>query len=215
MAHLNRISAGRRRAVGLALILLLSAGAREAYAQSPKPNGAETAPPAAPAAKETPREAALKLGEPLPILGYDVIGFIETVRVTSANLDINAKVDSGARTTSADASRIVQFQRDGKPWVRFTLHGDNGQTRRLERPVYRVARIRRAGAETQERFVVMLALCVGTHYRLAEVNLTNRSNLRYRMILGRHYMMERFLIDPAALFLTEPDCPSGGHADQP
>ena len=34
-------------------------------------------------------------------------------------------------------------------------------------------------------------------------------------LYNRHYMMERFLIDPAALFLTEPDCPSGGHADQP
>ncbi|MCG8544688.1 MAG: RimK/LysX family protein [Alphaproteobacteria bacterium] len=211
---------GRRWAVRLALILILAAGAgaagaRVTGAQSTQQTGAATPPPASKSVNAAARSSTLNLGEPLPVQGYDVIGFIETVRITSANLDINAKVDSGARTSSTDASRIVPFQRDGKPWVRFTLHGDNGQTRRMERPVHRVARIRRAGVTTQERFVVLLALCVGTHYRLTEVNLTNRSNLRYRMILGRHYMMERFLIDPAALFLTEPDCPSGRDADQP
>ena len=148
----------------------------------------------------------LDLGDSIPVWGYDTLGFIETVRMTPGKLDINAKIDSGARSSSVDARDIVPFERDGKPWVRFTLIGDNGRSFRTEQPVQRIARIRRASGEAQRRYVVLLGLCVGSYYKLAEVNLVYRGHLRYRMIIGRHFMMDQFLIDPASLFLTEPSC---------
>ena len=64
-------------------------------------------------------DRGLELGEPLPVFGYDVIGFIETVRIAAAKLDVNAKIDSGARSSSLDARRIEPFMRDGAQWVRF------------------------------------------------------------------------------------------------
>lgn len=208
MAHVHGYASGSA-CIGLVGVLLLSLiGAPTADAQDQRTKGA-VAPKAIEktAAGSALSDPGLELGEPLPIQGYDVIGFIETVRVASAKLDVNAKIDSGARSSSIDARRIEPFMRDGAQWVRFTLHGDADQTRRMENPVRRVARIKRVGAPTQKRYVVMLGLCVGSFYRVSEVNLTDRSRMRYRMILGRHYMMERFLIDPAALFLTEPNCP--------
>ncbi|MGI9388377.1 MAG: ATP-dependent zinc protease family protein [Methyloligellaceae bacterium] len=208
MAQVHGNRSGSAFVVLLGLLLLSLSGAPAADAQDQRtkgavpPNGVENtaAGPALP-------DRGLELGEPLPVWGYDVIGFIETVRITAAKLDVNAKIDSGARTSSIDARRIEPFMRDGAQWVRFTLHGDADQSRRMEHPVRRVARIKRVGAASQKRYVVMLGLCVGSFYRVSEVNLTDRSRMRYRMILGRHYMMERFLIDPAALFLTEPNCP--------
>jgi hypothetical protein len=41
---------------------------------------------------------------------------------------------------------------------------------------------------------------------MAEVNLVNREGLNFRMLIGRAFMLDNFVIDPNATFLTRPSC---------
>lgn len=146
--------------------------------------------------------------EAAPSAGQIKIGVVETVMIYPGNLRVSAKIDTGALSSSVDASNIQPFRKDGKEWVRFVLHGDENALRRVELPVERTVRIRRAGAPMQRRYVVKIGVCLGPYYKMAEVNLVAREGLKYRMLIGRAFMTGHFVIDPGASFLTRPSCQS-------
>jgi hypothetical protein len=135
-----------------------------------------------------------------------VLGWVEKVQILPENLILNAKLDTGANTTSVDASRITEFERNGRPWIRFSISDRSGNTGMFERPLVRVVRVRRSDSPTTSRPVVMLAICVGSKFREEAVTLTNRSHLRHPVLLGRSAMEGRIIVNPSRKFTFKPDC---------
>lgn len=136
-----------------------------------------------------------------------VIGWLEKVSIENTRLSIIAKVDTGADYSSLDARRIRSFQRDGEPWVAFTVVDDRGENVDLERQVFRYTTVRRAGTDEQRRPTVLLGLCVGAVYREVQVNLVDRSVLEHRMLIGRDFLQGRYVVDSARTYVTAPSCP--------
>ena len=64
---------------------------------------------------------ALVLALPAVAGEKTMVGWIEKVRIYPGNFLVHAKLDSGAEYSSLDAANLTQFDRDGKPWVRFDL----------------------------------------------------------------------------------------------
>jgi hypothetical protein len=58
---------------------------------------------------------------PLPAEGKQVAGWLEKVRVYPGNLVIYAKMDTGAKYSSLNASNLTPFMRNGHQWVRFRV----------------------------------------------------------------------------------------------
>ena len=145
--------------------------------------------------------------------GSRVMGWVENVRLFPGGLRIPAKLDTGARTSSIGVSGLKVFWRGGQKWLRFSVSNRNGTKGSFERPVVRVARVRRSQTKTVERPVVKLGLCIGNSYREVEVNLAVRSHLNYAMLIGRT-SMQGIVIDPSQKFTAEPACavPSGVEA---
>lgn len=142
-------------------------------------------------------------GEPV------VVGYLEPValRLDRGWLELPAKLDSGAATSSLGSSRITPFPREGTPWVRFVVETPAGERITLERPRVRTARIRRANTPTEERPVVPLTLCLGGVAREVEVNLAQRQGMTHPLLVGRSFLAGPFRIDPARRHLTTPTCP--------
>jgi hypothetical protein len=134
------------------------------------------------------------------------LGWVETVRILPENLVLSAKLDTGADTSSIGATNLTEFDRDGRPWIRFSVTGRKGSATEFERPVVRTVRIKRSETETTTRPVVMLALCLGGKFREEAVTLTDRSRLVYPVLIGRSAMAGRFLENPSRKFTTRPDC---------
>ena len=136
-----------------------------------------------------------------------VVGWIEKVRIYPGNFVVHAKLDSGAEYSSLDASNMQTFERDGKTWVRFDLEEKReGKKLTIERPLLRWAPIKRHNQEPQKRPVIQLGLCLGNMYKETEVNLINRKNYQYRMLIGRKFMEGTVIIDPSAKYTVEPEC---------
>lgn len=133
-------------------------------------------------------------------------GLVERVRVEPSGLIVDAKLDTGADNSSIHASDIVRFKRRGESWVRFRIVGPKGGSETIERPLVRIARIKRPTGKSQKRPVVMLGICLGTFYKEVQVTLVDRSRFRYRMIIGRSFLGNDFLVDPAAKHVVEPAC---------
>ncbi|HEX4881761.1 MAG TPA: RimK/LysX family protein [Porticoccaceae bacterium] len=149
--------------------------------------------------------------------GKVVAGRVESIYLSAApSHKVTAKLDSGARTSSIDARNIEPFTRDGKPWVRFELmlgEAPGNQRKKrlvvpLERPVIRYVRIKEHDGSHSRRPIVELEFCFDRRLHHSEFSLVDRSQFLYPVLFGRRFLAGVALIDSAATFLTEPDCPS-------
>jgi len=143
---------------------------------------------------------------PVQAGGKQVVGWLERVCIYPGNLVIHAKLDTGAKNSSLNASHITEFARNGEQWVRFNVTSRYGKTVTFERKVQRVAKIKRHGAEPQIRFAIRLGICLGNSYEEAEVNLVDRSDFIYQMLIGRSFLKGSVIIDPSLKYTTRPNC---------
>lgn len=134
------------------------------------------------------------------------IGWIEHVRIQPENLVLKAKIDTGADNSSVHADNIEVYEKDGKKRVRFTIENKQGESARFDLPLVRIANIKRKGAEPLKRPVVHMSLCIGDTLKNASVNLANRGNFKYRMLIGRSYLKDTFLVNSANQYTAEPAC---------
>jgi len=150
--------------------------------------------------------SAFILATPAIAQDKQVVGWLEKVRIYPSNLVIHAKLDTGAKNSSLNASHVTPFERDGEQWVRFDVTSRYGKTVTIERKVKRVVKIKRHGAKAQARFAVSLGICLGNVYRDVEVNLAERSDFLYQMLIGRSFLAGSFVVDPSAKYTTKPNC---------
>lgn len=143
-----------------------------------------------------------------PVSAKEVVGWVERVKVYSEKgaTTIKAKVDTGAKSSSLHCKCITPIKRNGKDWVSFSVENDKGEVVMIEKPVQRIARIKRHFGEEQQRFVIKLGVCMGSVYRETDVTLVDRTGFNYAMLVGRRFMEEDFLVDGGGKFLNPPSC---------
>ena len=138
-----------------------------------------------------------------------VVGWLEKVWIDPGDVLVHAKLDTGARHSSLNAPEIMEFDRNGEKWVRFTVRSQDGKKVTLERKIHRIATVKRKGASSQKRPVVMLGICLGNYFKEVEVNLVDRSSFLYQMLIGRSFMKDALIIDPSVKYTTRPHCTEG------
>lgn len=142
-----------------------------------------------------------------------VFGWVERVQIMQGQLTLKAKLDTGAATSSLDATNIHLFKRGGKSYVRFTIADpQSGELMTLEKPRLRRVRIKRHNGQHQRRPVIEIDICLGHNQRTVEVNLINRSQFIYPLLLGRSALDGIAVIDPSDTFLSKPNCHSTNHS---
>ena len=141
--------------------------------------------------------------------GKPVVGWVEKIRVSPGNLVMHAKLSPGSETSSISAQNIEKFDKNGKKWVRFEISDRYGKKFIAELPITRTTKIKQHGAESQERFVVELGLCLGRYYQEEEVTLVDRSDFEYEMLIGRSFIAGSIVLDPSLSYTLEPRCTPG------
>lgn len=117
---------------------------------------------------------------------------------------LKAKIDTGARTSSLHAFDIREFERDGEPWVRFQVkpwQDSQEDAVVVESPIHDRRAVRSSSGHAQQRIVVQLMVRLVDREVLAEVTLSNRDEMGFRMLIGREALRRGFVVDPARSFL--------------
>ena len=132
-------------------------------------------------------------------------GWREWVSLPDVGVDwIKAKIDTGARTSSLHAFDIVEFDREGEDWVRFRVNpwqDTAADAVIVECPIHDRREVRSSSGHAQQRLVVLLAIRLVEQLLIAEVTLSNRDEMGFRMLIGREALRRGFIVDPARSFL--------------
>ena len=139
------------------------------------------------------------------------VGWREWAALPELGIDaIKMKVDTGARTSALHAYQVKTFERDGAEWVRFCIHPiqDQDTIRECEAPVLDRRVVTDSGGHKEERPVIRTEIALGGRCWPIEITLTDRENMKFRMLLGRT-AMDLITVDPTASFLL------GGTKEQP
>ena len=132
-------------------------------------------------------------------------GWREWVSLPDLGVDwLKAKIDTGARTSSLHAFDVDEFEREGEDWVRFRVkpwQDSQEDAVVVESPVHDRRAVRSSSGHAQERLVVELLIRLVDREVLAEVTLSNRDEMGFRMLIGREALRQGFSDDPARSFL--------------
>jgi len=133
-----------------------------------------------------------------------VVGWREWVALPQLGLPaIEAKVDTGAKTSSLHAFALDYFEENGKRRVCFGVH----PLRDDDLEVFACADVVddrvvvSSNGHEEHRFVIRTPVTLAGETWPIELTLTDRREMRYRMLLGRQAMQGRLAVDPAALYL--------------
>jgi ribosomal protein S6--L-glutamate ligase len=115
---------------------------------------------------------------------------------------VNAKVDTGALTSSLHAEGVSPFERDGQTWVSFATHNHYGQLIACEALVIRRKRVKSSTGVARERFFIETGVVAGGGLvRRVALSLADRSEMKCPMLIGRSTLAGIFLVDPQSSHL--------------
>lgn len=134
------------------------------------------------------------------------VGRSEQVWIRDADAVVTARMDSGTRTSSLHVDAIVYYRSNGVNRVRFTFRDDAGKRHTISRPLARIGSFRNNSTGDDLRPVITLGLCIGSIYRRTQVNLVDRGEFTYALLVGRRFLSNRAVVDTSKRLTVAPDC---------
>jgi hypothetical protein len=134
-----------------------------------------------------------------------IVGWREWVSLAELGVPwIKAKIDTGARTSSLHAFDVEELRRGGADVVRFGVHpwqDSDDEAVVVECQVHDRRTVRSSSGHTEERIVVLMDIVLCGRTMTAEVTLTNRDEMGFRMLIGREALRQGFVVDSARSFV--------------
>lgn len=128
--------------------------------------------------------------------GKLILGQTEWIHIDGLDINVPARIDTGATTSSVSAVDILAFERDGKKWVKFKLSHDGKTSKELTLPVVSTKFIRQSNSEkTAERYTVKGWVTVGSLKLNTEFTLADRTHMDFSVLLGRSFFRDEAVVD--------------------
>jgi hypothetical protein len=136
------------------------------------------------------------------------IGWKEYLEFTEWDLRrIRVKIDTGARTSALDVVRYELIETAGGGTMATLLlaldRRHPGRFTRIQTPVLRKVIVSNTAGLREERPLVETTVRIGPVSKRIRITITNRSSMRYRMILGREALADDFLVDVSRKYLLK------------
>jgi len=119
---------------------------------------------------------------------------------------IKVKIDTGAKTSCLHAFNVEPFIKNDQRWVRFGIHPKQRSIKTeifCEAKVIDQRNVTDSGGHTEKRYVISTQIILGAEQWPIEITLTNRDNMRFRMLLGRTAMKNKIIVNPGASYLLK------------
>jgi len=138
------------------------------------------------------------------------VGWVEKAIILGVETEVDAKLDTGADTTSINAEILEEPDEDTESggMIKFRFVGEDGKEAIFERPIVRWVRIKARDGGSFRRPVVQMKFCVAGRWVEEEVNLADRDEFNYSVLVGRNMLGKaKLAVDSSQTFTAEPACP--------
>lgn len=106
---------------------------------------------------------------------------------------VEAKIDTGAYTSSIHCEMIKLDYENSIPILYFTIEAEQAVPYRFD--LFTQKKIKNSFGEMEERYVIKTLIRLGRKKIWSTISLTNRDNMRYPVLIGRRMLKGKFLID--------------------
>lgn len=142
-----------------------------------------------------------KISSPTPrVVQKHIIGPTTVVAEAHSELDFEARVDTGATTTSihveewAIENESERMEENVGKKIRFRMKNHKGESEWLETHIEEVSVVKTSKVQ-EPRYKVALTLCWNDMKKQVLVTLNDRSHMQYPMLLGRNFLQGDFVVD--------------------
>jgi hypothetical protein len=136
--------------------------------------------------------------------GRAIAGWREYVALPQLGIGpLVAKLDTGARSAALHAENIQIYEKDGHHRIRFDVpvDADSRRVKTCDLRLHAERFVKNPGGAKELRRVVETDLSLGGQVWLAQITLTNRTDMGVPMLLGRSTIRGRFLVHPGRSFV--------------
>lgn len=126
----------------------------------------------------------------------DIIGrktIIQLPLLGGAN--VRAKIDTGAFRTAVHCESWSLTEAEGKQVLQVTIQWEEGKPVVLHFDKFQKRTIKNSFGQTEERYCVRTLILIHKKKIQSEISFTNRSGMRYPVLLGRKTIGKKFLVD--------------------
>tara|TARA_B110000114_G_C14921381_1_gene328621 strand:- start:22 stop:468 length:447 start_codon:yes stop_codon:yes gene_type:complete len=125
-----------------------------------------------------------------------IVGAVEWTKVEPSNLVLESRIDTDADTTSIHAEDIQLIEKDGRRYVQFVLlDPSDGARHPQELRLRRRVIIKQNNGPDDRRYVVRMWLTLGTSRARVDVNLSDRTDFEYPLLIGRNFLTDSLIVD--------------------
>lgn len=129
-----------------------------------------------------------------------LVGAVERIRLIETDMDFQARIDTGARSTSLHAvDQIVQEceqdkQKNIGKFVTFKTRNEQGAEKELRMKITKVTKVSNAQG-IEYRYMVKMNLFWNNCHKQIDINLRDRSLMQYKLLIGRDWLHGDYLVD--------------------
>lgn len=142
-----------------------------------------------------------------------MLGWLEHVRIIGLDIELDAKLDTGATTSSIHAEIMEKPDRDDfededeSRDIIFKVINEDGDERTIDTEVVRWAAIKTKAGGLVHRPVVELEFCLGGRVIKDEVTLADRGHFNYETLIGRNMLKKAsIIVDSSDIYTKKPRC---------
>ena len=132
----------------------------------------------------------------------DTVGPVEYISIEESGMDYLARIDTGARTTSVHAvdlsvrNESKEMKDNIGKTVTFTTINEEGEKHKAKATITGVQKVRNSQG-VEYRYIVEMTLNWKGQTKAIEVNLRDRSKMTYKLLIGRNWLIDDYIVDVA------------------
>ena len=113
-------------------------------------------------------------------------------------LGVEVKIDTGAYTSSFHCHKIEKVEKEGREWVRCNFL-DPGHPQYHEKEfcfeIFKIRKVKSSNGIVEERFSIITEITIFKKKYPIELTLTERTDMKHPVLLGRKFLSKKFLVD--------------------
>lgn len=137
-----------------------------------------------------------------------IIGRLEKIDLPELSIfNLDAKIDTGAYTSSLHCHKITTEQISNTLWVKFyVLDPDHPEfeEKQYRFPVHKIKKVKSSNGIIEERVIIKVKTIFFGKKGVIQLSLTNRSEMKYPVLIGRRFLTDKYIVDVSQSYLYKP-----------